>query len=115
LDGRGDLADDGMDAGRAKRRPRQVPPRTARVNSEPEAITPTEGVTTAEPGAADVSATAPPPNVLPLMEAPTRYGARFAVAYTALGIILAAALTGLVVLVIRPGYHPGPSWSTWKP
>jgi hypothetical protein len=44
-----------------------------------------------------------------------RYTYRFALAYTALGIILAAALTGLIVLVISPGHHSPPPWSTWKP
>ena len=44
-----------------------------------------------------------------------RYTFRFALAYTALGIILAAALTGLIVLVISPGHHSSPPWSTWKP
>jgi hypothetical protein len=44
-----------------------------------------------------------------------RYTYRFALAYTALGIILAAALTGLIVLVISPGAHAAPPWSTWKP
>jgi hypothetical protein len=44
-----------------------------------------------------------------------RYTYRFALAYTALGIILAAALTGLIVLVISPGHYSPPPWSTWKP
>jgi hypothetical protein len=44
-----------------------------------------------------------------------RYTYRFALAYTTLGIILAAALTGLIVLVISPGHHAPPPWSTWKP
>jgi hypothetical protein len=44
-----------------------------------------------------------------------RYTYRFALAYTALGIILAAALTGLIVLVISPGHHAAPPWSTWTP
>jgi hypothetical protein len=52
---------------------------------------------------------------LPVVPAPKRYTSRFALAYAGLGVVLAAAITGLIVLVIRPGYHPGPSWSTWKP
>jgi len=44
-----------------------------------------------------------------------RYTYRFALAYTALGIILAAALTGLIALVISPGHHAAPPWSTWEP
>src|SRR4051812_4741567 len=72
-------------------------------------------VTAPEPGLAADATVVQPPVTLPTMEAPGRYTARFAVVYTVLGIILAGAITGLVVLVIRPGYHPGPSWSTWKP
>ena len=68
-----------------------------------------------EPLASTAETVHPTPNVLPTMEAPGRYTGRFALVYTGLGIILAAALTGLIVLVIRPGYHPGPSWSAWKP
>jgi len=80
----------------------------------PEAVTPTEGVTQAEPAAAET----PPEreaNEVPILAAPKRYTLRFALAYTALGITLAAALTGLIVLVIRPGHHASPPWSTWKP
>jgi hypothetical protein len=54
-------------------------------------------------------------NALPSLAQPKRYTGRFALAYTGLGIILAAALTGLIVLVIRPGHHNGPAWSAWKP
>jgi hypothetical protein len=54
-------------------------------------------------------------NALPTMAQPKRYTFRFAFAYTALGVILAAALTGLIVLVIRPGHHAAPAWSSWKP
>src|SRR5437868_5669278 len=78
-----------------------------------------------EPGADSTPESAPatepaitagtPPNALPVVEGPGRLRARFAIAYTALGIIMAAALTGLVVLVIQPGHHAGPPWSTWKP
>lgn len=46
---------------------------------------------------------------------PRRYTFRFALAYTGLGIVLVAALTGLAVLVIKPGYHTPAPWSTWKP
>lgn len=86
---------------------------------EPEAVPVDAPVAQPEPGVAgavsEPAASAAPPNVLPTMEAPGRYTVRFAFVYTGLGIILAAALTGLIVLVIRPGYHPGPQWSTWKP
>jgi len=86
---------------------------------EPEAVTPTEDVTTAEPGVAGASSAPaielPVASVLPTMEGPGRYTGRFALVYTGLGIVLAAALTGLIVLVIRPGFHPAPTWSTFKP
>jgi len=61
------------------------------------------------------AAEVPAEEALPAKAPPNRYTGRFAIAYVALGITLAAAVTGLIVLVIRPGYHPGPSWSTWKP
>ncbi|HZO96804.1 MAG TPA: hypothetical protein VFB42_05485 [Gaiellaceae bacterium] len=81
---------------------------------ESETVTPEQAPAPTDSGSAD-GAPAAPPNVLPLVEEPKRYTGRFALAYTGLGIILAAALTGLIVLVIRPGYHPGPAWSSWKP
>src|SRR5207248_7335152 len=62
---------------------------------------------TPEPGAR--------PSTLSLTPAPQRFTRRFASVYTALGIIGASAITGLVVLVIRPGHHAAPPWSTWKP
>jgi hypothetical protein len=46
---------------------------------------------------------------------PKRFTMRFALAYAGLGVVFAAAVTGLIVLVIQPGHHAGPSWSTWKP
>ena len=55
-------------------------------------------------------------NALPFSaEQPGRWNKRFALIYTTLGLILAGAITGLILLVILPGYHHGPSWSTWKP
>ncbi len=54
-------------------------------------------------------------NALPTVAATKSYMSRFAIAYAGLGLVFAAALTGLIVLVIKPGYHPGPAWSTWKP
>jgi hypothetical protein len=50
-----------------------------------------------------------------IVEVMKRYTYRFVLVYTALGIILAAALTGLIVLVIAPGHRAAPPWSTWKP
>ena len=58
---------------------------------------------------------APTPPALSLIPAPQRFTGRFAIVYTSLGIIAAAAITGLIVLVIRPGHHAGPAWSAWKP
>jgi hypothetical protein len=80
--------------------------------STPEEVDP---AAEAAPVAESPAAQTPVPNALPVAAAPKRYTGRFALAYTALGVCLAAALTGLIVLVIRPGYHPGPSWSTWEP
>jgi hypothetical protein len=45
----------------------------------------------------------------------SRYRGRFAAVYTMLGIVLVAAIVGLVALVIRPGQVTGPAWSAWKP
>ena len=44
-----------------------------------------------------------------------RYEARFLAVYGALGLVLAAAIAGLVILVARPGHHAPATWSTWKP
>jgi hypothetical protein len=52
---------------------------------------------------------------LPTKAEPKSYTTRFAIAYAGMGLVFAAAVTGLIVLVIKPGYHPGPAWSTWKP
>jgi hypothetical protein len=77
----------------------------------PPAVAPVEGGQPAEAG----TSPAAPPNVLPTAPPPKSYTARFALAYIVLGIALAAAITGLIVLVIRPGHHAAPPWSTWKP
>jgi hypothetical protein len=77
----------------------------------PEVNPVTESAPIAEPAA--VTDPAPAAELGP--SGPQRFTARFASVYTTLGLIGAAAVTGLIVLVIRPGYHPGPSWSTWKP
>jgi hypothetical protein len=79
----------------------------------PETVTPAVAPPPGEDTRAATSSPEPPP--LPVLAQPRRYTLRFALAYTALGITLAAALTGLIVLVIRPGHHAGPSWSAWKP
>jgi hypothetical protein len=80
----------------------------------PEGISPVEGVTPTEPSVMEATPVTPE-NALPMFAQPKRYTFRFVLAYTALGITLAAALTGLIALVIRPGHHAGPPWSTWKP
>jgi hypothetical protein len=54
-------------------------------------------------------------NALPTAAPPKRYTTRFALAYAGLGLTFAAALTGLIVLVIKPGHHDPPPWSTWQP
>jgi hypothetical protein len=68
------------------------------------------------PESVDAPAVATPvENSLPLAAPPKRYTARFALAYAGLGLTFAAALTGLIVLVIQPGHHTPPPWSTWQP
>jgi hypothetical protein len=52
---------------------------------------------------------------LPTAAEPKSYTARFALAYGTMGMVFAAALTGLIVLVIQPGHHASPPWSTWTP
>lgn len=47
---------------------------------------------------------------------PNRYRSRFAAAYVGLGAVLAAALAGLVVLVVKPGVEQKSApWSSWRP
>jgi hypothetical protein len=51
----------------------------------------------------------------PPLDRSKRYTGRFVVLYTVLGIVLAGAILGLVVLVIQPGRTASPAWSSWKP
>jgi hypothetical protein len=44
-----------------------------------------------------------------------RYTMRFAVIYTVLGLVFAAAVIGFVALIVRPAAVSDPAWSTWKP
>jgi len=77
----------------------------------PDAVAPaTEAAPAAEPAPVESA-----PAELAAASTPQRFTGRFASVYTTLGLIGAAAVTGLIVLVVRPGYHPGPSWSAWKP
>jgi hypothetical protein len=99
----------------------QATPEPEPPESAPEAV-PAEGAaTTPEPGVSEApklnleKPEVTPENALPSLGGAKRYTYRFALAYTALGITLAAALTGLIVLVIRPGHHAAPPWSSWKP
>jgi hypothetical protein len=56
------------------------------------------------------------PSAVPQYRPPRkRYQARFLAVYFALGVVLAAAVAGLVLLVARPGHHAAQIWSTWKP
>ena len=43
------------------------------------------------------------------------FGGRFLVFYVLLGAVLAAAITGLVLVVLQPGHRQPPAWSTWHP
>jgi hypothetical protein len=83
----------------------------------PEPVTPApEPAPVAEPAAAaEPAAPESTASALAMSTPPQRFTGRFASVYTTLGLIGAAAITGLIVLVIRPGYHPGPSWSAWTP
>ena len=80
-------------------------------DNPPETVDPAAEGAPVSPAAAGVL----PGPALPTVAPSNRHTARFAIAYASLGVIAAAALTGLIVLVIKPGYHPGPPWSTWKP
>ena len=44
-----------------------------------------------------------------------RYAARFVGVYAALFVVLAAGVTGLVLLVTQPAKKAAPIWSSWKP
>jgi hypothetical protein len=54
---------------------------------------------------------------LPSPNAAGRYTARFAITYLFLGVVLAGAVAGLVVLLVKPGGggSGGSAWSPWKP
>jgi hypothetical protein len=87
---------------------------------EPGAAIPPPGDGAAAEGAAAAAVlpaaeTKPAVPLLPTTPAPKTYRYRFVLAYTLLGAALAAALAGLIVLVIRPGHHAPPPWSTWQP
>jgi hypothetical protein len=84
--------------------------------STPEPVSAPEPVNPAVEAASTVEAALPqPPVALLTLPEPKRFTMRFALAYAGLGVVFAAALTGLIVLVIQPGHHAGPSWSVWKP
>jgi hypothetical protein len=68
-----------------------------------------------EPGteltpAAEAEPVTPPVPLAFVAKEPKRFTMRFALAYAGLGVVFAAAVTGLIVLVIQPGHHAGPSW-----
>jgi hypothetical protein len=65
--------------------------------------------------ATDVTGPAEPPPVVAYTPQRRRYTARFIAVYGALGVVLAAAITGFVFLVAKPGHHASASWSAWKP
>jgi hypothetical protein len=46
----------------------------------------------------------------------SRYRSRFAAVYLGLGAVLAAAIVGLVILVVKPSVqHASTPWSSWRP
>jgi hypothetical protein len=67
---------------------------------------------TAESKSASVELTAE--NALTISE-PVRYTRRLATIYLGLGIVVAASLTGLGLLVVKPAATTTPAWSKWKP
>jgi hypothetical protein len=74
---------------------------------------------TSEPGATAAEPPSTPSTNSPvpagLVRATGRYTARFVVIYTLLGLILAGAVAGFVVLVVKPGTSGPAGWSTWSP
>jgi hypothetical protein len=74
---------------------------------------------TSEPRATPAETPATPSTNSPvpagLVRATGRYTARFAVIYGLLGVILAGAVAGFVVLVVKPGTSGPAGWSTWAP
>ena len=48
-------------------------------------------------------------------QASSGFGGRFHVFYVLLGAVLAAAITGLVLVVLQPGHRKPPAWSAWRP
>jgi hypothetical protein len=48
-------------------------------------------------------------------QAVSGFGGRFLVFYVLLGAVLAAAVTGLVLVALQPGQPKPPAWSTWRP
>jgi hypothetical protein len=43
------------------------------------------------------------------------FGGRFLIFYVLLGAVLAAAVTGLIMVALQPGAPKPPKWSTWRP
>jgi hypothetical protein len=43
------------------------------------------------------------------------FGSRFLIFYVLLGAVLAAAVTGLVLVALQPGAPKPPQWSAWRP
>ncbi len=81
----------------------------------PESVPSTaDGVAIAGPVGTSSAAGEPAPT-LPQMPAARRYTFRFALTYGFLGLVLAGAATGFVVLVLKPGHHASGPWSSWRP
>ena len=72
-----------------------------------------DGVAGSTPASIETQQSGPP--MIPGMPAAGRYTLRFALTYTLLGIVLAGAVAGFIVLVVRPGHHSAGPWSTWRP
>ncbi len=67
------------------------------------------------PGIAPAPAVPPAAPMLPVTGPPHRYTARFTVIYVALGLILAGAIVGVVVIALQPGPRQPAAWSSWRP
>ena len=69
----------------------------------------------AAPGEQAASPHANSPVPAGLVRPTGRYTARFAVIYALLGLILAGAVAGFVLLVVKPGTGSPTGWSSWAP
>lgn len=65
--------------------------------------------------AAETTAETTPSLLMPSTPPRRQATVRFALIYTALGLILVGSLAAFVVFALRPGFSSSPAWSSWKP